>query len=196
MNLPNKLTMFRIIMVPLMIVLFIFNNQLDDLLNNLGLYLIGVIFLLGSFTDFLDGHIARKRNIVTTFGKFIDPLADKLLMTTAMIILSTLYYQNSDGLYMWMPFYIVMIFIARDLTTTSIRMVAMSEGEVVAAHFSGKIKTVFITITFTYYFFIMPINTEVVNIIGMILTIISAGFMVWSAIDYLYKSRKIIFKQI
>jgi len=197
MNLPNKLTMIRIFIIPFIVIVYFFNNWFDSLLNNLGLYIMGVLFILASVTDYFDGKIARKRNIVTTFGKFIDPLADKLLVTTALIILSNYFYVNTvGGNFMWMPFWVVLVVITRDLIVTSIRLVAINEGVVVAAKWSGKLKTAFTMITIVYYFFIMPFNVLVINIIGIILTIIFVILTVYSAVDYFLKNKEIIFKEI
>jgi CDP-diacylglycerol--glycerol-3-phosphate 3-phosphatidyltransferase len=156
----------------------------------------GVLFIAASVTDYFDGKIARARNIVTTFGKFIDPLADKLLVTTTLILLSNYYYVNLNGLFMWMPFWVVLIVITRDLIVTSIRLVAINEGTIVAAKWSGKIKTAFTMLTIVYYFFIMPFGGDVISIIGMIMTIIFVILTIYSAVDYFLKNKDIIFKEI
>ncbi len=197
MNLPNKLTMVRIFLVPLIIILYIFSPQLNGVMQNLGFYLMGLFFIIASLTDYFDGKIARKRNIVTTFGKFIDPLADKLLVTTTLLLLSNIYYTNNiGGIYMWMPFWVVLIVITRDLIVTSIRLVAINEGRIVAAKMSGKLKTAFTMLTIVYYFFIMPLNIQVISIIGIVLTGIVVLLTLWSAYDYFMKNREIIFKEI
>lgn len=194
MNLPNKLTMIRIIIIPFIVIVFIFNDKFN---NNIGFYIMGVLFILASITDYFDGKIARKRNIVTTFGKFIDPLADKLLVTTALIIFTTYYYTNNvGGYFMWMPFWVLLIVITRDLIVTSIRLVAINEGTVVAAKMSGKLKTAVTMVALTYYFFIMPQNIRVLTIIGIVLTMIFVILTVYSAIDYFLKNKDIIFKEI
>jgi len=196
MNLPNKLTMIRIFITPVIVIVFLLNKQLDSVLANLGLYIMGLLFIIASFTDFLDGNIARKRNIVTTFGKFIDPLADKLLVTTTLLLLTIYYYTNLNGLYMWMPFWVVLIIITRDLIVTSIRLVSMNEGTVVAAHFSGKIKTALLMVTISYYFFIMPFGGQVISIIGTVMTILCVLLTIYSAVDYFLRSKNFILKEI
>lgn len=196
MNLPNKLTMIRIFIIPFIVIIFFLNKQIDKVLDNLSLYIMGVLFIAASVTDYFDGKIARARNIVTTFGKFIDPLADKLLVTTTLILLSNYYYVNLNGLFMWMPFWVVLIVITRDLIVTSIRLVAINEGTIVAAKWSGKIKTAFTMLTIVYYFFIMPFGGDVISIIGMIMTIIFVILTVYSAVDYFLKNKDIIFKEI
>lgn len=126
MNLPNKLSLARVAMIPLMVVLMLPNTALCN-------YLAAAVFALAAFTDFLDGHIARSRHIVTDFGKFIDPVADKLLTLSAFIMLV------QCGL---MPAWAVVIILARELSVDGLRMVAGSKGQVIAAGKMGKVKTV------------------------------------------------------
>ena len=196
MNLPNKLTMIRIFIIPFIVLIYFLRNTIDQAADNLALYIMGVLFIIASVTDYFDGKIARKNNIVTTFGKFIDPLADKLLVTTTLIILSNLYYVEMSGNFMWMPFWVVLIVITRDLIVTSIRLVAINEGKVVAAKMSGKLKTALTMVTITYYFFIMPFDIQVINIIGMVMTIAFVFLTVYSAVYYFIKNKDIIFKEI
>ncbi len=192
MNLPNKLTMLRIFIIPVIIVIYILRHTLGDLT----LYLMAVLFILASVTDYFDGYLARKLNIVTTFGKFIDPLADKLLVVTMLNILTHLYTSavGQVPLYMWMPFWVVIIVIGRELTVTSIRLVAVGEGIILHASKLGKYKTAFTMLTITYYLLIMPINTSVINIIGVVLTLISVILTLVSGIDYYLKNKNIILK--
>ncbi len=124
MNLPNKLTMLRIIMIPLFIIVLMMGHY----------YISAIIFILASATDALDGHIARKYNLVTNFGKIMDPLADKMLVVSALVCLVEL--GNVAG---WM----VIVILAREFTITGLRTVAAAQGVVIAAGRSGKIKTVF-----------------------------------------------------
>ena len=127
MNLPNKLTVLRVVLVPVFLVF----TLLPDIPNN---YLWAcIVFALASFTDYLDGYLARKNNMVTTFGKFLDPLADKMLVTAALVAFVQL------GLAGAVP---VIIIIARDLMVSAIRMVAVSsDGKIIAANWWGKVKT-------------------------------------------------------
>ncbi|MFO7969771.1 MAG: CDP-diacylglycerol--glycerol-3-phosphate 3-phosphatidyltransferase [Bacillota bacterium] len=192
MNLPNKITMVRIFLIPIFIVIYFLRAYIGDFY----IYLLGIIFLLAALTDFFDGYIARKNNLVTTFGKFIDPLADKFLVITALFVLSDIFAHQGFGLNFWMPFWIVLIIVIRELLVTSIRLVVLGEGKVLAASNLGKYKTFLTMTTIIYYFFIMPINTEVVNIIGIILVGISVFFTVLSGIDYFIKNKKIITKTI
>ncbi len=139
MNLPNKLTVLRMIMVPLLWAVYLCIPQEAYLIlpecgfglrNALAL----LIFVLASLTDMLDGQIARKRNLITSFGKFLDPIADKMLVNTTLILLV---YQHEA------PILPVLLMIARDLVVDGLRLSAASQGEVVSAGFSGKLKTVF-----------------------------------------------------
>ncbi|MDL2294220.1 CDP-diacylglycerol--glycerol-3-phosphate 3-phosphatidyltransferase [Ruminococcaceae bacterium OttesenSCG-928-D13] len=142
MNTPNKLTMLRILMIPVFIVF----ASMEQIPYN---YLIAaVIFSVASFTDFLDGHIARKQGIVTDFGKFADPLADKLLTTTAFI------YMLMDGV--CHPLVLVII-LAREFAVSGVRMVAAGApgGKVIAANIWGKVKTVVQMVTIILYYFLM-----------------------------------------
>ncbi len=143
MNLPNKLTVIRIILVPIMVLVWLFPYHLFGI--NLKVFSVGsvslpliniivlVIFGVASFTDFLDGNIARKRNLITTFGKFADPIADKLLVNTTLIILV---YKGA------IPVVPVIIMLGRDIIVDGCRMIASQNGVVVAAGILGKLKTV------------------------------------------------------
>ncbi len=122
MNLPNKLTVLRMILVPVFMAVLLLWNRWVAL----------AVFIVASLTDFVDGKIARSRGLVTNFGKFMDPLADKLLVISAMVIFVE---QGS------MPSWVCMVVIARELAVSGLRMVAASEGIVMAAGWSGKIKT-------------------------------------------------------
>lgn len=148
MNLPNKLTVLRIVMVPLMILVWLFPYEQFNL--SIGYLQFGhvtvsylniivlIIFAAASITDFLDGNIARKHNMVTTFGKFADPIADKLLVDATLIILS---YKHM------IPVVCCIIMILRDLVVDGCRMIAAQRGVVVSAGMLGKLKTVFQMVT-------------------------------------------------
>ncbi len=196
MNLPNKLTMIRILIIPVIVILFLLREYLGDY----QLYLMGVLFIIAAVTDYFDGKIARKRNIVTTFGKFIDPLADKLLVITALLIFHSYYISNNgttlSNLALWMPFWVIWIIISRELIVTSIRLVAIGEGKVLPAGKLGKYKAAFTMITLVYYFFVMPQDIHVLNIIGIVLVNISVILTIISGIDYFLKNKSIILKEI
>lgn len=143
MNLPNRITVMRIILIPVIILVSIFPySQFGILVPSfqfgfINLSLINIIvlilFCIASFTDFLDGYIARKNNLVTTFGKFADPIADKLLVTTMYILFA------AQGIIPVIP---VLIMVARDTIVDGIRMIASTSGTVLAAGYLGKVKTV------------------------------------------------------
>ena len=146
MNLPNKLTLTRILLVPVFMV-FVSLTQFGAEDFHAGYYLIaGIVFAAASFTDFLDGHLARKWNMVTDFGKFADPLADKLLTTVAFL------YMMRDGV--CSPV-VLCIILAREFAVSGLRMVAAGakDGKVIAANMWGKVKTVLQMLSIIFYFF-------------------------------------------
>lgn len=127
MNIPNKLTVLRILLVPFFVAFLLISQIPHNLLFAL------IIFIIASLTDFADGQIARRRNMITDFGKFADPLADKILITSAFACFVELGYMSSV---------ILIIVLIREFTVTSIRLVAAGKGKVVSANFFGKLKTV------------------------------------------------------
>ena len=134
MNLANKLTIFRIILVPIMMIIPLFNIQGDVFGISLTYIIMDIIFIIASITDKLDGYIARSRNQITTFGKFLDPLADKMLVLTALIMLVEM-----QKLPSWIP----IIVLAREFMVSGYRLIAVEkQGKVIAASKWGKIKTV------------------------------------------------------
>lgn len=138
MNLPNKLTVLRMVMVPILWAVYLCIPADAGIVSqeaNLGLrnILVLILFTVASLTDMLDGQIARKRNLITSFGKFLDPIADKMLVNTTLILLC---FNHEASI---IP---VLIMIARDLIVDGLRLSAASQGEVVSAGFSGKLKTV------------------------------------------------------
>ncbi len=148
MNLPNKLTLVRMLLVPVFMV-FTTMSQFGTASFNPTLYLVaGVVFAAASFTDFLDGYLARKWNMVTDFGKFSDPLADKLLTTVAFL------YMMRDGV--CSPI-VLAIILAREFSVSGLRMVAAGakDGKVIAANMWGKVKTVLQMLTIIFYYFAM-----------------------------------------
>lgn len=196
MNLPNKLTIFRIVLVPIMVIIpflkipgDIFNLPIQNLV-------IIVIFAIASYTDHLDGKIARKNNIITTFGKFADPLADKILVLSAMLMLVEMGY---------LPAWIPIIVLAREFVVSGYRLIAVEKGgKVIAASIWGKIKTatqmVAIILAFLdLNYFGAFIYEElvgynlVINVISSSLMLISTIATVFSGIDYL-KGSKELFK--
>lgn len=173
MNLPNKLTMFRVILIPVFIVVLI-TGLIADPLNR---YIGTLIFCVASFTDYLDGHIARKYNLVTNFGKFMDPLADKLLVSSALICMIEM------GM---LPAWIVIIIISREFIITGFRLIAAEGGLVIAASWWGKIKTV------TQMIMIILLLLGVQGIIATILIFLATLFTVISGVDYIVKNISIL----
>lgn len=173
MNLPNKLTMFRVILIPVFIVVLM-TGLVPAPANR---YIAVAIFCIASFTDYLDGHIARKYNLVTNFGKFMDPLADKLLVSSALICMIEL------GL---LPAWIVIIIISREFIITGFRLLAAEGGLVIAASWWGKIKTV------TQMAMIILVLLGVGGIIGSILIILATVFTVISGVDYIVKNFSVL----
>lgn len=188
MNLPNKLTFIRLLLIPFF--LFLTAVPLDwgtvELLGsemNLAYLIATIIFIVASFTDWLDGYIARRDNLVTNFGKFADPLADKLLVSAALIMLIELGKA---------PAWVVVVIISRELAVTGLRLLLVEEGgTVLAAEWPGKIKTV--TQMFAIIFLMVndfPLAWTGIPI-GTILLYISLFFTVYSGIDYFYNARHI-----
>lgn len=169
MNLPNKLTMFRVVLIPVFIVVLMSGLIAEPASR----YIAVVIFCVASFTDYLDGHIARKYNLVTNFGKFMDPLADKLLVSAAMICMIEL------GM---LPAWVVIIIISREFIITGFRLIAAEGGLVIAASWWGKIKTV------TQMAMIILMLLGVNNVIGTILVVLATIFTVVSGVDYIVKN--------
>ena len=189
MNLPNKLTLTRIILVPVFMV-FVSLTQIGTEDFNPSWYLVaGIIFAAASFTDFLDGHLARKWNMVTDFGKFADPLADKMLTTVAFI------YMLRDGV--CSPV-VLCIILAREFAVSGLRMVAAGakDGKVIAANMWGKVKTVLQMITITLYFFMAalggPTDIGMTSFVAQVLCWLVAIATAISGIRYLWDNRSFI----
>ena len=200
MNLPNKLTLTRILLVPVFMVFVSFTSLsgIADGSFQPTYYLIaGIVFAAASFTDFLDGHLARKWNMVTDFGKFADPLADKLLTTVAFI------YMMRDGV--CSPV-VLCIILAREFAVSGLRMVAAGakDGKVIAANMWGKVKTVLQMLSIIFYFFGMSIASMsatgaeqgvrqiLVISISMVLCWLVAAVTAISGIKYLWDNRSFI----
>lgn len=190
MNLPNKLTIFRIILVPIMVIITFFDIDIKWIL-------VDAIFIIASLTDKLDGHIARSRNLVTTFGKFLDPIADKILVLSAMLVLV-----EAAKLPAWIP--IIVLF--REFIVSGYRLVAVEKGgKVVAASVWGKLKTV--TQMVALVLAIVDPNAFGAcftgtlsgfsfwyNLIVTILMIISVVATIFSGVDYIVKGKD-LFKE-
>ena len=176
MNLPNKLTIMRVILIPF----FVF-FLLSPYFPAYGNYIVVAIFIVASLTDMLDGKIARKYNLVTNFGKFMDPLADKLLVCSAMICLIEL-----DRLAAW----IVIVIIAREFIISGFRLVASDNGVVIAASYWGKFKTTFQMLMVIVL--ILDIQMPFFQILGTVLTYVALILTVVSLIDYIVKNKDVL----
>lgn len=176
MNLPNKLTLFRVVLIPF----FVF-FLLAPYFEGYGNYIAVAIFIVASITDFLDGKIARKYNLVTNFGKFMDPLADKLLVCSALICLIQLEL---------IPAWVVIIIIAREFIISGFRLVASDNGVVIAASYWGKFKTTFQMLTVIVL--ILNIPNKVFTILGTVLIYVSLALTVISLIDYIAKNKDVL----
>ena len=197
MNLPNKITVARILLIPIMIIIPFFG--LENIIFGdvtLGNFIVLIIFLVASFTDFLDGYLARKNNLVTTFGKFLDPIADKLLVLAALIMLV------EQGI---VPGWIPIIIAAREFIVSGIRMLAAGEGNVIAASWLGKVKTVSQMVAISLAFlstnkFMQFIDGSLngfglaLNILMSLGMIISVVATIWSGLDYFIKSKDVVLK--
>lgn len=185
MNLPNKLTLLRILLIPVFLVVLLTNIIPDPTIKRL---IAAAIFVIASLTDALDGHIARSQNLITNFGKFMDPLADKLLVSSALIAMIGL----SDS-YVSMPSWVVIIIIGREFMITGFRLLAVEQNIVIAAGFWGKIKT--ITQMTMIIVVLLNINNIFFIYLGYILIGLSVIFTIISAVDYLIKNKSVLKEQ-
>ena len=179
MNLPNKLTMLRVLLIPVFMVCA----------ANRWMLAAGIIFAAASLTDYFDGHLARKNNWVTDFGKFAAPLADKLLTTTAFL------YMLVDGV---CDPVVLAIILAREFAVSGLRMVAAGApgGKVIAANMWGKVKTVLQMVTIIYYYFAAalagPADAMAVGLISQVLCWLVAAVTLISGVKYLWDNRRFI----
>lgn len=174
MNLPNKLTIFRVILI-IPFVLFL----LTDIGGAAGRWIALAIFIIASLTDMLDGKIARKYNLVTNFGKFMDPLADKLLVCSALICLV-----STEKI----PAWIVIIIIAREFIISGFRQVASDKGVVIAAGYWGKFKTTFQMIMVC----LMIADIAVLSVFTQIIMWVALALTIISLVDYLVKNKDVL----
>ena len=175
MNLPNKLTILRVILIPFFVFFLI-----SPFFDGYGNYIALAIFIIASLTDMADGKIARKYNLVTNFGKFMDPLADKLLVCSAMICLVDL---------KLIPVWVVLIIIAREFIISGFRLVASDNGIVIAASYWGKFKTTFQMLMVIVIIFNINLKLSWLNILGTILIYVALVLTVVSLIDYIAKNK-------
>lgn len=176
MNLPNRLTITRVVLVPVFIAAYLLNY----------FYIATVIFIVAAFTDMLDGKIARKQNIVTNFGKIMDPLADKILTYSAFCLFV------ADDL---MPAWMLVVILAREFVVSGMRTVAASEGIVIAAAFSGKVKTVLQMIAIPGILLYLAIPQGIIQLVVFYIAYItlwaSLVMTIYSGIEYVIKNKEV-----
>lgn len=187
MNLPNKITISRILLIPLFLVVMLAPFDWGDLAL-LGVELpvthfVGaLIFIIASTTDFVDGYYARKYNLVTNLGKFLDPLADKILVSAAFIVLVELGFA---------PSWIIIVIISREFAVTGLRAILAETGEVVAANMLGKIKT-WAQIVAISALLLHNMIFELINLPFDVLALwVAMFFTIWSGWDYFYKNKDV-----
>lgn len=173
MNLPNKLTMFRVILIPFFVVFLLVDITTYDK------WIALAIFIVASLTDLLDGKIARKYNLVTNFGKFMDPLADKLLVCSALICLVSL-----GKIAAWM----VIVIIAREFIISGFRLIASDNGVVIAASYWGKFKTTFQMVMIC----LMIADIQQISLVTDIVMWAAVILTVVSLVDYLVKNKDVM----
>ena len=200
MNTPNKLTVMRMLLVPAMLIVSLFNIPGEVLGIPIGFIIMDVIFIIGALTDKFDGYLARKNNQVTTFGKFLDPIADKILVISAFIILV-----EKGRLPAWIP----VIVIIREFFVSGYRLIAVEKkGKVVAANFWGKLKTVTQMIAiilafvdnnqfgaaFTTSIETMGVIPYILNMVVTILMIVCVVATIFSGYEYLKDGKDVLLK--
>ena len=180
MNLPNKLTMLRVILVPVFMVFAAYSRYGTADFNPAFALIAGILFAAASFTDFLDGYLARKNNLVTDFGKFMDPLADKVLVLAAMCF----FIEKGQ-----MPGWAVVIVLFREFAVSGLRLIAVEQQRVIAAAWSGKIKTACTMVGLCVMLFTShPLLNQIVTWVIVITTL-------YSGIEYFYVNRD-VFKNV
>jgi CDP-diacylglycerol--glycerol-3-phosphate 3-phosphatidyltransferase len=177
MNLPNQLTIARILLLPILLGLYYFNPEAGAL--NTWTYGFVGVFVIASLTDFFDGFIARRTDTVTTFGKFLDPLADKMLVLLGLLILQEL---------SLIPMWTVFLIIAREFLVTGVRLVAVNVGKVISASNLGKAKTAVTLLAMTALFLTFETSGLILYYIALVLTVVSG-------IEYMYVNREVIMNQ-
>ena len=182
MNLPNKLTMLRILLVPVFVAFASIQKWSYQIVAT-------AIFIVASFTDMLDGRIARSQHLVTDFGKFMDPIADKMLVMSALVMLVE---HNR------MPGWVCMLMLAREFAVSGFRLVAAGKGKVIAAGIWGKLKTISQMIYIPMALMLVPMARhgedihDAWDVLTTIMMYISLALAVWSGFDYIWKNRSYI----
>lgn len=207
MNLPNKITIFRIFLIPVIMIVYaipswqhmpMFEGAVSLTVSN---FIILLLIFIGAISDFLDGMIARKYNLITNFGKFLDPIADKLLVVTGFIILVDQYTKNGTNLFQW---WMLAIIVAREFLVSGVRLIAVENNRVIAASKWGKIKTVIQLITLIYLFLGAgktvgtdgTYRTGFYEILALVLIYATLVATVFSGWDYIAKNKDVILSQV
>ena len=186
MNLPNKITMIRVILIPVYVILMVMSMNVANVTGESGAntyqLIAGIVFIIASMTDFVDGYIARKHNLVTDFGKFVDPLADKLLVMAAMICLVEKTYLAG---------WVVIVILAREFIVTGLRTLAANKGVVIAADMIGKVKTTTQMIGLVLFHFAGFFSGSAVLVLACIFIYVALVLTVVSGANYLYQYREL-----
>lgn len=175
MNLPNKITIFRVLMIPVFVAFMLIPGV------PYGKYLAATVFIIAALSDLLDGYLARKNNLITNFGKFMDPLADKLLVCSALICFVEL---------RLLPAWIVIIIISREFIISGFRLIASDGGVVIAAGWWGKLKTNVQMIMSVML--IINLDVPFINVLEQIAIYLSVALTIISLLDYLYKNKSVL----
>lgn len=194
MTISNKITISRMIVIPVMIIILFIEplTKIETIFNlNLAELIFGIVFVLAALTDILDGQLARRRNEVTDFGKFLDPIADKLLTTTALLYIAA---SRTEHTWWWV---LILLIISREFIVSAIRMTAAKNDIVIAASIYGKLKTTItmiaiVAILFNNFGLYYLIGEDAATIVTDILFYVSVLATVLSGLDYVFKYAKTI----